>query len=190
MRQAKEIGIDVPDSLEGWADFFPRYTELPWLKGRDHARLQVMRDYLRIAFDRIPIAATIAIASPGPLRRHLDSGTLAARPRRVRSSRGALAQQQAEEQDVPHEAGCRCEAARAGTGGGLLMRGKVVLFYPPYDGPPLSAPLCLLALAAPLREAGFSVAVIDAAIAPDYRAEVLRECRMRSVSESRYSPGR
>ncbi len=59
----------------------------------------------------------------------------------------------------------------------MLTRGKVVLFYPPYDGPALSAPLCLLALAAPLREAGFSVAVIDAAISPDYRAEVLRECR-------------
>jgi anaerobic magnesium-protoporphyrin IX monomethyl ester cyclase len=59
----------------------------------------------------------------------------------------------------------------------LLKRGKVVLFYPPYDGPALSAPLCLLALAAPLRDAGFAVTVIDAAICPDYRAEVLRECR-------------
>ena len=29
---------------------------LPWLKGKDHARLQTMRDYLRIAFDRVPIA--------------------------------------------------------------------------------------------------------------------------------------
>jgi radical SAM superfamily enzyme YgiQ (UPF0313 family) len=57
MNRAKELGIDVPKSLEGWVDFFPRYTELPWLKGKDHRRLQVMRDYLRIAFDRIPIAA-------------------------------------------------------------------------------------------------------------------------------------
>jgi radical SAM superfamily enzyme YgiQ (UPF0313 family) len=57
MNQARELGIDVPNSLEGWADFFPRYTVLPWLKGRDHRRLQVMRDYLRIAFDRVPIAA-------------------------------------------------------------------------------------------------------------------------------------
>jgi anaerobic magnesium-protoporphyrin IX monomethyl ester cyclase len=57
MEQAKEIGIEVPETLEGWADFFPRYTQLPWLKGRDHRRLQVMRDYLRIAFDRVPIAA-------------------------------------------------------------------------------------------------------------------------------------
>ncbi len=47
----------MPNSLEGWADFFPRYTRLPWLNGSDHKRLQVMRDYLRIAFDRIPIGA-------------------------------------------------------------------------------------------------------------------------------------
>jgi anaerobic magnesium-protoporphyrin IX monomethyl ester cyclase len=52
-----EIGIQTPETLEAWADFFPRYTKLPWLNGREHERLQVMRDYLRIAFDRIPIAA-------------------------------------------------------------------------------------------------------------------------------------
>ena len=57
MARAKEIGIEMPTTFEGWADFFPRYTELPWLKGREHKRLQIMRDYLRIAFDRIPIAA-------------------------------------------------------------------------------------------------------------------------------------
>jgi len=56
MEQAQELGIHVPSSLEGWADFFPRYTVLPWLSGREHKRLQVMRDYLRIAFDRVPIA--------------------------------------------------------------------------------------------------------------------------------------
>jgi radical SAM superfamily enzyme YgiQ (UPF0313 family) len=57
MEKVQELGIQVPTSLEGWADFFPRYTVLPWLNGREHNRLQVMRDYLRIAFDRIPIAA-------------------------------------------------------------------------------------------------------------------------------------
>ena len=57
MERAKEIGIEVPTSFEGWADFFPRYTRLPWLDGREYERLQVMRDYLRIAFDRVPIAA-------------------------------------------------------------------------------------------------------------------------------------
>lgn len=57
------------------------------------------------------------------------------------------------------------------------MRGKVVLFYPPYDGPALSAPLCLLALATPLRDAGFDVVVIDAAVTPDYKSEVIRQTR-------------
>jgi len=55
--RAKEIGIEVPKSLEGWSDYFPRYTVLPWLKGKEHERVQTMRDYLRIAFDRDPIAA-------------------------------------------------------------------------------------------------------------------------------------
>lgn len=54
--QAAQLGIEVPTTLEGWADYFPRYTVLPWLKGSDHQRVQTMRDYLRIAFDRAPIA--------------------------------------------------------------------------------------------------------------------------------------
>jgi radical SAM superfamily enzyme YgiQ (UPF0313 family) len=86
MRQAKELGIEVPASLEGWADFFPRYTVLPWLKGKDHTRLQVMRDYLRVAFDRIPIAAdnrdrvtkTIQKAISIPARWRLDHDVYAA----------------------------------------------------------------------------------------------------------------
>src|SRR2546428_12701441 len=56
MQQAQENGIEVPPSLEGWADYFPRYTVLPWVKGPAHQRLQIMRAYLRIAFDRIPNA--------------------------------------------------------------------------------------------------------------------------------------
>jgi anaerobic magnesium-protoporphyrin IX monomethyl ester cyclase len=57
------------------------------------------------------------------------------------------------------------------------MKRKVVLFYPPYDGPPLGAPLCLLSLAAPLLKAGFDVAVIDAAIHPQWESTVVRELR-------------
>jgi anaerobic magnesium-protoporphyrin IX monomethyl ester cyclase len=56
----------------------------------------------------------------------------------------------------------------------VLTRGKVILFYPAYDGPPLGAPLCLLALASTLRQANFDVVVIDAAIEPDYRTRI--EC--------------
>lgn len=56
MNEAQEKGIEVPGSFEGWADYFPRYTVLPWLKGNAHRRVQVMRDYLRMAFDRVPIS--------------------------------------------------------------------------------------------------------------------------------------
>ena len=55
MRRAFELGIQVPQTLEDWADFFPRYTTLPWLKGRKHQELQTMREYLRLAFHRMPI---------------------------------------------------------------------------------------------------------------------------------------
>lgn len=55
------------------------------------------------------------------------------------------------------------------------MKRKVVLFYPPYDGPPLGAPLCLLSLAAPLLKAGFEVSIVDAAIDPDWEQTVLRQ---------------
>ncbi len=86
MQRPAEIGIQPPTSLEGWADFFPRYTVLPWLKGREHTRLQVMRDYLRIAFDRVPIAAdtrrpltrTIQRAISLPARWRLDHDIYAA----------------------------------------------------------------------------------------------------------------
>lgn len=54
---------------------------------------------------------------------------------------------------------------------------KVVLFYPPYDGPPLGAPLSLLCLASPLLEAGFEVKLIDNLISPDYENAVLRESK-------------
>ena len=57
----------------------------------------------------------------------------------------------------------------------MLAKRKVVLFYPAYDGPPLSAPLCLLSLASPLLAAGFEVSIVDAAIARDWEARVLRE---------------
>jgi anaerobic magnesium-protoporphyrin IX monomethyl ester cyclase len=55
MQRAFELGIDVPKTLEGWVDFFPRYNVLPWLKGRKHREVQTMREYLRIAFNRVPI---------------------------------------------------------------------------------------------------------------------------------------
>jgi anaerobic magnesium-protoporphyrin IX monomethyl ester cyclase len=59
----------------------------------------------------------------------------------------------------------------------MPTRGKVVLFYPPYDGPPLGAPLSLLALAGTLRAADFDVALIDAAIEPNYLKRIEEECK-------------
>jgi anaerobic magnesium-protoporphyrin IX monomethyl ester cyclase len=58
MKRAFELGINVPRTFEGWADFFPRYTVLPWLKGEQHKRVQRMREYLRVAFTRVPIGVS------------------------------------------------------------------------------------------------------------------------------------
>ena len=50
-----------------------------------------------------------------------------------------------------------------------------MLFYPPYAGPPLGAPLSLLCLASPLLQAGFEVKLVDDLISPDYEKTILRE---------------
>ncbi len=55
MNKAFELGIQVPKKLEEWSDFFPKYTVLPWLKGKEHKRVQAMRDYIRVAFRRVNI---------------------------------------------------------------------------------------------------------------------------------------
>ena len=55
------------------------------------------------------------------------------------------------------------------------MKNKVVLFHPPYQGPPLGPPLSLLSLASPLRAAGFQVAIIDASIDRAYKSTLLSE---------------
>lgn len=63
------------------------------------------------------------------------------------------------------------------SGSDLSGKNKVVLFYPPYDGPPLGAPLSLLCLASPLLQAGFEVKLVDNLISPDYEQTILRETR-------------
>jgi len=57
----------------------------------------------------------------------------------------------------------------------LPATNKIVLFYPPYDGPPLGAPLSLLCLASPLLRAGFEVKLVDNLLYPDYEEAILRE---------------
>lgn len=56
----------------------------------------------------------------------------------------------------------------------MLRRRTVVLFLPPYAGRVLGPPLGLLCLAAPLRQAGYEVTIIDGAIQPDYLAAIDR----------------
>ena len=58
---------------------------------------------------------------------------------------------------------------------GIVMKNKVVLFHPPYDGLPLGPPLSLLSLASPLLEAGFQVSIVDAAIDPEFKSSLARE---------------
>ena len=52
---------------------------------------------------------------------------------------------------------------------------KVVLFLPPYSGPPLGPPVGLLSLASTLQQAGYEVKVIDGKIVPEYLAAVEHE---------------
>jgi anaerobic magnesium-protoporphyrin IX monomethyl ester cyclase len=56
MERAFELGIHVPKTFEEWSDFFPRYTVLPWMSGKKHERMQTMREYLRMAFHRVPVS--------------------------------------------------------------------------------------------------------------------------------------
>lgn len=59
----------------------------------------------------------------------------------------------------------------------MTAQNKVVLFYPPYEGPPLGAPLSLLCLAAPLMQAGFQVVLLDNVLGPDFERAALREAK-------------
>jgi radical SAM superfamily enzyme YgiQ (UPF0313 family) len=48
--QAVELGVREPQSLEEWAAFYPKIQVLPWLQGRKHARVQRIRDYIRMGY--------------------------------------------------------------------------------------------------------------------------------------------
>ena len=54
-RRAVELGLREPQSLEEWAEFYPKFQRLPWIDEREHARIQRMREYIRIAFGAAPI---------------------------------------------------------------------------------------------------------------------------------------
>jgi len=48
--QAIELGVREPQSLEEWAAFYPKVQVLPWLAGKKHARVQRIRDYIRLGY--------------------------------------------------------------------------------------------------------------------------------------------
>src|SRR6202030_2624094 len=91
-------------------------------------------------------------------------------------SGGIVGQRPVKPEEIGIQTGCGREApGNRVRWGHMLKKNKVVLFYPPYDGPPLGAPLCLLSLASPLLAAGFEVTLVDAAIARDWEERVVRE---------------
>lgn len=48
--EAVRLGVAEPRSLEDWAVFYPKIQRLPWLDGKAHARVQRIRDYIRIGY--------------------------------------------------------------------------------------------------------------------------------------------
>lgn len=59
----------------------------------------------------------------------------------------------------------------------MLSRRKIILFSPHYDGPAFAPPAALLHLAAPLRDAGFVVRIVDGKIEANYLDVIEREIR-------------
>jgi anaerobic magnesium-protoporphyrin IX monomethyl ester cyclase len=49
-RRALDMGLKEPQSLEEWAEFYPKFQRLPWVDGKRHAQIQRMRDYIRIGY--------------------------------------------------------------------------------------------------------------------------------------------
>jgi anaerobic magnesium-protoporphyrin IX monomethyl ester cyclase len=54
-RHAVDMGLQEPESLEKWADFYPKFQRLPWIDDKTHRQIQRMRDYIRIAYGAAPI---------------------------------------------------------------------------------------------------------------------------------------
>jgi anaerobic magnesium-protoporphyrin IX monomethyl ester cyclase len=61
-------GVREPRSLEEWALFHPKVQVLPWLQGRRHARIQRIRDYIRIGYSARQMVVTPSRGWRGILR--------------------------------------------------------------------------------------------------------------------------
>src|SRR5205085_7654110 len=49
-KRALDMGLREPQSLEDWADFYPKFQRLPWVDRKRHTQIQRMRDYTRIGY--------------------------------------------------------------------------------------------------------------------------------------------
>lgn len=47
---ALRAGLREPKTLEEWAAFYPRTQQLPWLSPEKHARIQRIREYIRLGY--------------------------------------------------------------------------------------------------------------------------------------------
>jgi anaerobic magnesium-protoporphyrin IX monomethyl ester cyclase len=70
-------GFEMPKRFEDWSSFFPQLTELPWLDGDRHARLQNIRQYLRLGYPVVKVgevprsrAERLAQRTLGPIARY------------------------------------------------------------------------------------------------------------------------
>src|SRR6185312_17021252 len=57
----------------------------------------------------------------------------------------------------------------------VLMKKKVLFFFPAFSSQEATAPLAILALATPLERAGYEVRIIDSTITPNFQQQVISE---------------
>ena len=90
-KERKRSALRCPTSFEGWADFFPRYTKLPWLNGRDHQRLA---GHARLPAHRLRSRSNCRRPTQplhaGGTEMHFATGALAAGTRCARVPGGAV----------------------------------------------------------------------------------------------------
>lgn len=64
-------GVSEPRTLEEWAAFYPKVQVLPWLDGRAHARIQRIRDYIRLGYSSRQMVVSEPRGLHGAVRRGL-----------------------------------------------------------------------------------------------------------------------
>ena len=60
-KHALDMGLREPETLEEWAEFYPKYQRLPWLDEASHQHIQLMREYIRIGFGAAPVRRASAL---------------------------------------------------------------------------------------------------------------------------------